>query len=372
METLDRNIIQTNSQTGFDNIFRDLAESLREGILITTEEGTPVYANKQAAEITGYSTVELLGVALEELICSPDIADVQESAVVDAALNWSWARIIRKCGDEVTVEIAARKTLWHEEPAIIFIMRYPVVYEEDFMRVGTEDKLRAVAEAAPVPMMVSRLHDGMILYANKQCGMVLSLPHDMLIGRCARDWFYDSAEYYNFLANLGRYRYVHNHKTHAKKADGASTWTICSGQAVVFEGSKALLAGFQETGDEGGTRDVIIDNDSLCSEPSLQSQDLVIDLGRHRVFLKGHDANLTPTEYRLVACLARNAGSLVTQDQLLKEVWGYHYTDKEMIRVSLCRVRRKIGDDGANPRYIITKPGIGYILIERGWLRLGR
>ena len=73
--------------------------------------------------------------------------------------------------------------------------------------------------------------------------------------------------------------------------------------------------------------------------------------------------SLTPTEWRLVEVLVRNAGKLVTQRQLLHEVWGPTYdTEANYLRVHFANIRKKLEPDPSRPRYFITEPGMGYRL----------
>lgn len=87
----------------------------------------------------------------------------------------------------------------------------------------------------------------------------------------------------------------------------------------------------------------------------------VIDLAARRITREGTEVKLTPTEWHLVEVLVRNAGKLVTQPQLLQEVWGPGYErETNYLRVYLARVRRKLEVDPSNPRHFITEPGSGY------------
>lgn len=89
--------------------------------------------------------------------------------------------------------------------------------------------------------------------------------------------------------------------------------------------------------------------------------DLVIDFGEHRVTVAGEDVGLSATEYKLLSLLARNAGRVLTQDQLLEWIWGWEYRgERHILQVAVARLRQKIGDDPHNPRYIVTRVGIGY------------
>ena len=92
---------------------------------------------------------------------------------------------------------------------------------------------------------------------------------------------------------------------------------------------------------------------------------LEVDLAAHRVFVEGKDVHLTPTEFKLLALLVRHAGKVVTQRQLLTEVWGPgavgspHY-----LRVQMHGLRHKLEAEPARPRYLVTEPGVGYRLKE--------
>jgi two-component system KDP operon response regulator KdpE len=75
----------------------------------------------------------------------------------------------------------------------------------------------------------------------------------------------------------------------------------------------------------------------------------------------GADIRLTPTEWQLLEVLVRNAGRLVTQRQLLQEVWGPRYeSESNYLRVYIAQLRRKLEPEPARPRYLLTEPGMGY------------
>lgn len=93
--------------------------------------------------------------------------------------------------------------------------------------------------------------------------------------------------------------------------------------------------------------------------------DLKVDLGRREVLVKTDVVRLTPTEYRLLLVLVKNAGKVVTHRHLLKEVWGPHSTsENQYLRVYMGQLRRKLETDSARPRYLMTEPGIGYRLVD--------
>jgi DNA-binding response OmpR family regulator len=98
------------------------------------------------------------------------------------------------------------------------------------------------------------------------------------------------------------------------------------------------------------------------STPAVLHVDtLEIDLVRKQVRLDGDVVHLTRTELALLEQLATQPGKLLTHEYLLRKVWGRGYgTESNYLRVYVGQLRRKLGDDAANPRLIVTEPGIGY------------
>ena len=103
--------------------------------------------------------------------------------------------------------------------------------------------------------------------------------------------------------------------------------------------------------------------DVSAGEPVVRAGDLEIDLARRSVTVGGRTVKLTPTEYELLRYLALHAGKPVTHSTLLRQVWGeYAVGDKYNTRYVVAQIRKKLGDDPANPRYIVNEPGVGYRL----------
>jgi two-component system KDP operon response regulator KdpE len=98
--------------------------------------------------------------------------------------------------------------------------------------------------------------------------------------------------------------------------------------------------------------------------PSFQALDLEVDFAAHEVRLRGERLDLTPTEYKLLYHLVRNAGHVLQHGTLLAKVWGREYLDEvDYLRVYVRRLRDKLGDDPDHPRYIRTERGLGYRFI---------
>jgi len=99
--------------------------------------------------------------------------------------------------------------------------------------------------------------------------------------------------------------------------------------------------------------------------PSFRSGELVIDFTRRRVNVGKTEMNLTAVEYKLLSYLAQNSGRVVTPDQIMEAVWGEEYIgENHVLHVNISRLRQKLGDTGKTPKYILTRPGIGYMMVS--------
>jgi two-component system KDP operon response regulator KdpE len=98
-----------------------------------------------------------------------------------------------------------------------------------------------------------------------------------------------------------------------------------------------------------------------AEEPTVSTDHFVVDLAAKRVTRGSETVRLTPTEWQVVELLVRNPGKLVSQRQLLQEVWGPQYrTETNYLRLYLAQIRRKLEPVPSRPRYFLTEPGMGY------------
>ena len=103
----------------------------------------------------------------------------------------------------------------------------------------------------------------------------------------------------------------------------------------------------------------------IASSGKFCTGELVIDYDKHCVFLRGENARLTQGEYRIVALLGKYAGRVLTYDFMIRELWGPKAkSDNQILRVNMANIRRKIEDNPADPRYIVTEMGVGYRMVE--------
>ena len=100
-------------------------------------------------------------------------------------------------------------------------------------------------------------------------------------------------------------------------------------------------------------------------ESALELGPLTVDLAFRRVLLDGVEVALTRKEYAVLALLARHPGRVITQQQLLKDIWGpSHVENSHYLRIVVGHLRQKLADDPTRPRYIVTEAGVGYRLLD--------
>lgn len=103
---------------------------------------------------------------------------------------------------------------------------------------------------------------------------------------------------------------------------------------------------------------------SIGGEPVVSFGDVTVDLAAKSVSRDGARVHLTPTEWRMLEFLARNPGSLVTRQTLLKEIWGTEQVaDTGYLRLYMSQLRKKLEPDPASPAHLLTESGMGYRLV---------
>jgi len=102
--------------------------------------------------------------------------------------------------------------------------------------------------------------------------------------------------------------------------------------------------------------------DDATEEPSTFHEGaLEVDWKSHQVYLEGHRVKLSPTEFRLLSCLIKNRGWIVTHEQLLEKAWGPNYIgDRSFVKLYIRYLRKKLERDPAHPKFILTERGVGY------------
>ena len=100
------------------------------------------------------------------------------------------------------------------------------------------------------------------------------------------------------------------------------------------------------------------------SESVFKNGGLMIDYEKRIVTVDGNRVQLTPTEYKIVVLLSRNAGKVLTHDYILRLLWGPYVSENQTLRVNVANIRRKIEKNPADPVYIVTEVGVGYRMMD--------
>ena len=108
-----------------------------------------------------------------------------------------------------------------------------------------------------------------------------------------------------------------------------------------------------------------MNTDSPMFIKPYHAKDLTIDFSKRLILLHEQEIHLTPIEYKIVACLAKNSGKVVTYSSIMSDVWGpYTDTDNKILRVNMANIRRKLETNPAEPTYIFTELGVAYRMKE--------
>jgi len=110
----------------------------------------------------------------------------------------------------------------------------------------SEERFRAIAEATPIPIAITRWSDGLILYGNAALGVLFGVTTETLLNRRAPDFYADPTERQRLVALMQREGYVRNYELHARTADGTLFWSLISLQPMTFSGESAFLASFYD------------------------------------------------------------------------------------------------------------------------------
>ena len=104
--------------------------------------------------------------------------------------------------------------------------------------------------------------------------------------------------------------------------------------------------------------------ENILEKTKLVVGELEIDYDKRQVSVGGRAVHLTPIEYKIIVLLSKNIGKVLTHDYVIKEVWGPYTNEIQALRVNMANIRRKIEENPAEPKYIVTQVGVGYRMVE--------
>ncbi|MEG5034293.1 ATP-binding protein [Microcoleus sp. AT3-D2] len=148
---------------------------------------------------------------------------------------------------------------------------------------SSEEQFRAIAAATPVPILVSRLCDGLILYANAQLASLLSIPLEKLIGCSTPDFYFNPADRPKVLEALAKEGYLQNYELQCKKSDGTAFWAMISVQSLVFNGEPTALCALYDLTQRKEAEQTLQESEKRLRRQSLA----LLQLGRQRTLNSG-------------------------------------------------------------------------------------
>ncbi len=138
----------------------------------------------------------------------------------------------------------------------------------------SEERLRAVAEATPIPIAITRNSDGAILYVNEPISAFFERPKEAFLGLQATE-FYSASDYRRVLVELRRKGYLRNFELRAQKADGTPFWVIVSAQPMTYQSEPALLTGFYDITDRKRVEEALRDSEAKLRDLFEHSPDAI-------------------------------------------------------------------------------------------------
>ncbi|MEG4069375.1 ATP-binding protein [Microcoleus sp. Pol11C2] len=148
---------------------------------------------------------------------------------------------------------------------------------------SSEEQFRAIASATPVPILVSRLCDGLIMYANAQLASLLNIPLEKLIGCSTPDFYFNPADRPKVLEALAKEGYLQNYEIHCKKSDGTAFWAMISVQSLVFNGQQTALCALYDLTQRKEAEQTLQESEKRLRRQSLA----LLQLGRQRTLNSG-------------------------------------------------------------------------------------
>ncbi|MBD1814834.1 ATP-binding protein [Microcoleus vaginatus DQ-U2] len=180
--------------------------------------------------------------------------------------------------EKVDLELLLETTTEHSDT-----MEAHLLSKAELALRSSEEQFRAIASATPVPILVSRLCDGLIMYANAQLASLLNIPLEKLIGCSTPDFYLNPADRPKVLEALAQNGYLQNYELHCKKSDGTPFWAMISVESLMFNGQQTALCALYDLTQRKEAEQTLQESEKRLRRQSLA----LLQLGRQRTLNSG-------------------------------------------------------------------------------------
>ncbi|MBN4016377.1 PAS domain S-box protein [Rhodospirillaceae bacterium AH-315-P19] len=229
--------------------FRNISERAPVAISINRiSDGTFLYVNPRTNAFYGFGPGELVGKQSLDLYQDPEErAEIIKLVLKTGHLNDREVRLKSADGTPLTAIISYARIAFDDEDAVMTVAQDVSELKkiETALR-ESQQRFRAVVEGLPLPLLIARLSDGQIIFANSRVGPALGLPAEKIIGAHAQDFYQNPEERRTIIERTRKHGGIREHELNMKKADGTPITVLLSIHPVTFRGEEAVLAGFQD------------------------------------------------------------------------------------------------------------------------------
>ncbi|PCJ61426.1 MAG: hypothetical protein COA65_00170 [Rhodospirillaceae bacterium] len=229
--------------------FRNISERAPVAISINRiSDGTFLYINPWTNAFYGFGPGELIGKQSLDLYQDPkERTEIMKLVLKTGHLNDREVRLKSADGTPLTAIISYARIAFDDEDAVMTVAQDVSELKkiETALR-ESEQRFRAVVEGLPLPLLITRLSDGQILFANSRVGPALDLPVEKIIGAHAKDFYQNPEDRSAIIERTRKHGGIREHELKMKKADGTPITVLLSTHPVTFRGEEAVLAAFQD------------------------------------------------------------------------------------------------------------------------------